>query len=1123
MSGPDVSGQLARIEGLSDRLRRRHGLAASGVLLGAVVLSALLLAWAPPGWRSGPGSALPLLAWGIPALVLAGLLLGARRRSRDDGRLVREVESAAGLRPGELQGARELGTPPRGSSPGLARRHRLQVATALDGRSDEELLPGRLPRARARLRSGLAVAATTVALLAATAVVRPTPAREAVEALARPWRVAFPPRPPRLRIEAPATVLRGTPAPVRVRAPGRSVVTLAWAAEGVPVRRAGVAVDPRDGTAEGLTAPVEAPMRVWSEEAGRTSDTAIVSPVDPLLVTRLVVVVEPPDWTGLDPDTVTAAGAPLLVHPGSRLRISGEATHPLAAGWLVPGTEEGADGERAGGRTPLEVDGPRFAGDLRPERDGAWRFDLRPDGPVPGVRPPPPLAVRLREDRVPEVRVLRPGRDLEAGLDPELPLLVDASDDGGVVRVDLVTWRSTAAGLRSEPDRRVLVAGGAETRRLVRASLPIAGLDLAPGDTLHYRAEALDANPGRPPGRSREWRVWVPLLADLRRDAGRRVEEIAAEVATAAGESRVLSREARDAERLAAGRARAATAGTGSAGADYRSTEAARAVRERGRELERTLSELEERVARFTRALDESPVAEPSLRARLEEMAARLEELRASPLGERLRALEEAIGRLDRDGTRSALAEVAREASELERRIEEAAELFERAASEQAARQAAARAEELATAQEEAVASLPGPDPAWAEGEAALAARAEELAREMEAVSERLGEAGAERQGEEFGSASEDVGEAARAMREAAERAEGDGAGRPRDETSARGAAREAADALRAAARVADEASRALSRDWREEAVSALEGAARQSLDLAAEQARLAEDLASGRSGADPAGRQAAVRSGLDRVTRELSRASRRTALVDGRVGPAADRARRDMQNLERQLAAGGDPSGGASRSRELAERLNDLAGRLLASRREMQGASGATGLEEALERLARLGGAQADLARESGGLLLPSMRGEVDAERLARLAAMQERIARELESLADEGGSEGLAARPELLAGEAEEIARSIRDSGLDPETVARQERLFRRLLDAGRTLERDPDPGRRESRAAIAAGRSPTVPVGAEPRAGPRYPYPDEERLRDFSGQTRRLVLEYFDRLNRSAGGSP
>jgi len=138
-------------------------------------------------------------------------------------------------------------------------------------------------------------------------------------------------------------------------------------------------------------------------------------------------------------------------------------------------------------------------------------------------------------------------------------------------------------------------------------------------------------------------------------------------------------------------------------------------------------------------------------------------------------------------------------------------------------------------------------------------------------------------------------------------------------------------------------------------------------------------------------------------------------------------------------------------------------------------------------------------------------------------IAARQRRIAEQLRELAEESGTEELPARPEALASEADEIARTLRETGIDRETLERQERLFRRLLDAGRTLERDPDPNRRESRTA-AAGESaipPEPPAGA--LAGPRYPYPAEAALRSVSPATRRLILDYFDRLNRSGSASP
>jgi len=65
-------------------------------------------------------------------------------------------------------------------------------------------------------------------------------------------------------------------------------------------------------------------------------------------------------------------------------------------------------------------------------------------------------------------------------------------------------------------------------------------------------------------------------------------------------------------------------------------------------------------------------------------------------------------------------------------------------------------------------------------------------------------------------------------------------------------------------------------------------------------------------------------------------------------------------------------------------------------------------------------------------------------------------------------GGDAGAAG---ALAQEARELARSSRRERLDARTVARQERLYRKLLDAGRSLSGDePDEQKdRTSRSAI------------------------------------------------------
>ena len=195
---------------------------------------------------------------------------------------------------------------------------------------------------------------------------------------------------------------------------------------------------------------------------------------------------------------------------------------------------------------------------------------------------------------------------------------------------------------------------------------------------------------------------------------------------------------------------------------------------------------------------------------------------------------------------------------------------------------------------------------------------------------------------------------------------------------------------------------------------------------------------------------------------------------------------------------------------------LSDLAGALLASGRAMAEASSATGLEEALERLAGMGERQAGLNSETGELFLLLQGGRPIEAGLRDLAARQEGVARDLRDLAAEPAARDMGSRPQDLAGEADEIARRLMAETLDNETLSRQERLFQRLLDAGRSLERDEeDESRRE--ATTARPRVAVLPAeDAWIMAGPRYPYPDESHMEGLTASQRRLVYEYFDRLN-------
>jgi hypothetical protein len=91
-----------------------------------------------------------------------------------------------------------------------------------------------------------------------------------------------------------------------------------------------------------------------------------------------------------------------------------------------------------------------------------------------------------------------------------------------------------------------------------------------------------------------------------------------------------------------------------------------------------------------------------------------------------------------------------------------------------------------------------------------------------------------------------------------------------------------------------------------------------------------------------------------------------------------------------------------------------------------------------------------------------------------------------------------------------------------LDAETVRRQERLFHRLLDAGRSLEKDEQSQERESQTAETAPPAEVEALTTEDLGGVRFSLPRAEVLQALPPAQRALVVRYFERLNRSDGGS-
>jgi len=165
------------------------------------------------------------------------------------------------------------------------------------------------------------------------------------------------------------------------------------------------------------------------------------------------------------------------------------------------------------------------------------------------------------------------------------------------------------------------------------------------------------------------------------------------------------------------------------------------------------------------------------------------------------------------------------------------------------------------------------------------------------------------------------------------------------------------------------------------------------------------------------------------------------------------------------------------------------------------------------MERMSQLAQQQGQMSQQAGSLL-PMVGQSGVQEELRRLGADQRQLAEELERMQAQGD----VPQAGPLAEEARDLARRLEAGRLDRETVRRQERLFRRLLDQGRTLQGQEDDDQKERQSETPEAQDAHLPAALRAQLsgdGDQVRLPSWEELQRFTPEERRLVVEYFRRL--------
>lgn len=1110
------------VDGVRRTLERR--LRSHAVLLAAVALaSLLLLAWMLAGGLDGStASPVPLILDGAAVLALIAGALWYRRERRatlDERRISASMEQAAGVPDGSLQGALELGrSVPSGVSGALVGRGERRLLESI-GAPTHALagdLGGRLDQRSRRLGGILALVAPGLVL---ALLLAPDRGAAALRGLLSPLATLNGPELPALLVEpGDAEVLRGSGVTVEVGAAFRDRVSLRWQAAGDVVRNveipveAGVGEYPFPEVTAAITYSVRAPD-------GAESPEYRISPVDPLFVSDVTVRVDFPGYIDRPPEEFRSEVPPLVLPVGSSLSFDGRASRPLSEAILLYGEEEAQR---------LILQGESFQGVFTPRRSGLYEWRFRDGDGALAALVPPPVELTLVPDSAPRVMIALPSPDTILPTNLRQPLVLEAGDDYGLRSLELVAWRVTALGDPQEPISQTLDLGGVRDA-LARPLLDVSSWRLVPGDEVRYYARVIDVHPSGQTARTPEYVLRMPTADEMRRDAQGQLQDAADQLRALQDEAERAAEETREMERAAQAPQREGEEEPFGDGEGQQSFQEQEDVRQAIEEQQALMSQTEamgEQLEALSESLREAGAADPELEGDLEELQQLLEDMGGEELQARMEELLEGMEDMGRQESQEALEELAESQEEFRARLEEALERAQRAAVEQDFRSATDEAEQLAEEQAALAEAMSEeePSPERAAQQEALVEDAEALQGRMEQLGESLDELGEERASEALQESLEAAERGQQGMEQAAAEAQ-------ENLSQAARSAQEASEQMSEAAEALQEAQQQMMAERAAAFQEALEQTVQDALSLAREQASTREEMRglSGQELAELRGDVSAVQQGVRSLAENLSMAARIAGAdereISARIGQAMEALSGTVEAMERPGSARPSPEATADRS---IAALNQVAQSALDAISAMQqgGSQSAASQEQMMEQLEQMAQQQADVNNQAAQMMPMELTPQAQQQQMDQMAQQQQQVASDLGQMSNQEGEEGPLGDLEAMAQEAMDLAEQLAGGRLDNETRERQERLFHRLLDAGRSLEREEESTERESAAAGTFDAEAVGPLNPADLGLSEFQLPDADALGRLSPAARALVLQYFQRLNQGtpagAGGA-
>ncbi|MFH1007120.1 MAG: DUF4175 family protein [Candidatus Latescibacterota bacterium] len=879
-------------------------------------------------------------------------------------------------------------------------------------------------------------------------------------------------------------------------------------------------------------------LRISAEyfvEAGDgTSDRYHATVIERPRVQRLQVTFEYPPHTGLGIQVASEGAGDLRAWVGTKVRFEAIASKPLGkAQWVMD------DGRVVAG----EVADRKIRAAMEIAQTGTYHIALEDRDGIPNADPIE-YQIEAVPDDFPGVAVLEPGQDTDLAESMLMPLLIEAQDDFGVSKMEVVYTR---VGSEQVFSTQIPLKGGGQGSGvrdqypLTTHQLPVtsrhsplvtyqmdfvwdlSALDLLPEDRVQYHVAVWDndAVSGPKQAQSASFLLRLPSMHEIFR------ELVAEQEDQVTGMEEMLAEEEQLREKVVEMRRQLLREEE----LGWERRKELEGVLDRQEQIAAGIQQLADRLDEMIAELERRDLAAEETLAKLAQIRQLMEEMASPELRAAMEALRQAMEKADPEALRKAMETFEFSQEAFEEQLDRTLSLLKRLQLEQRMDAAVKMAEVLAERQERINSAMEaGEDPKQLAGqekqvERDLSPLSETLAGLLAAMSETDPALAAEldslRQAMEGQGIQEDAAQLAQQLG-----ALDSAPDQQTQKASAGQMGKKIAGELGALSSGLKRIRESLRKSWLEQVTEEMRGMLRELLTLSEHQEALAGGTTSDRDKRltlpDPIEQQQDLLEGTTKVADQLCETAGKSFFVTPSMGQSLGDALEAMERAKSWMVEG-NSFGSRINQQEAMTALNRTAMQIHSALGELASAQSGTGVEEMMEQLQALSGAQEGINQQTmpfGQGKKPGLSGQALMEQLAaRQLAAQQGLQELLNGLGERGQPLG---RLDRTVEEMRRVAEDLKRGRVEPETIERQERILSRLLDAQRSLEKREYSRRRE------AERAEAFQV-RRPGALPEDLGERERALREdltkalkegYSEEYQQLIRRYFEAIGRGGG---